>query len=205
MDFEYEPLKLSGNSIRLLQIQPATEDNIIRCTISQYPIHNRPVSIAISYTWGDEHNQRSIFVNGRNFRIRKNLWDLLWHLQQCQENRHLWIDALCIYSYRTAAKCCRNLRFRPLFCEGFDSNPQKPVRALGAPLGLAFSCQLHPPNTFQLSLLPGNFESFCLRDDVFLPNNATVAWMGRTGRTTKKFSFLTPASPLHCTGSTLIF
>jgi hypothetical protein len=48
----------------------------------------------------------------------------------------LWVDAICMYSYRTATKCCRNLRFRPQFCEGFgfashclDSNPQKPVRA----------------------------------------------------------------------------
>src|SRR5271154_348581 len=72
----------------------------------------------------------------------------------CSESRRAWImlyavsDMLlihCIYSYRTATKCCRNLRFRPQFCEGFDSNPQKPVRALGAPLGLGCSCQLHPP------------------------------------------------------------
>ena len=80
------------------------------------------------------------------------------------------VDRVCTYSYRTATKCCRNLRFRPQFCEGFgfashclDSNPQKPVRApFGSRLQLPTA---PPPNTFHLSLLPGNFESFCLRDD----------------------------------------
>jgi hypothetical protein len=34
--------------------------------------------------------------------------------------RYVWIDSLCIYSYRTAMKHLRNLRFMPQFSEGFD-------------------------------------------------------------------------------------
>ena len=64
------------------------------------------------------------------------------------------VDPICIYSYQTATKCCRNLRFGLSFVR-FDFASHKPVRALGTPLGLACS----------LSLLPGSFESFSLRDD----------------------------------------
>ena len=36
---------------------------------------------------------------------------------------------------------------------------------LWGPLWVSVAVANCTPNTFQLSLLPGNFESFCLRDD----------------------------------------
>jgi len=66
---------------------------------------------AISYTWGPNpkyakasHSTpapadpytRLVHVNGRPFRIRVNLWNLLYHLRQRGESRFLWVDALCI-------------------------------------------------------------------------------------------------------------
>ena len=114
-EFRHERLKLSGNFMRLLQIQGGTKKDIISLRITQYAIHRRPPYAAISYTWGPnpkhvsisrnnaasvtavvDQYTRLIRVNGRPFRIRINLWNLLYHLRQRGESRFLWVDALCI-------------------------------------------------------------------------------------------------------------
>ncbi|KIY00785.1 uncharacterized protein Z520_03450 [Fonsecaea multimorphosa CBS 102226] len=121
-EFRHERLKLYGNFMRLLQIQGGTKKDVISLRITQYAIHRRPPYAAISYTWGPNphannvrhhHHQhqtgkanaqaaavetytRQIRVNGRPFRVRVNLWNLLYHLRQRGESRFLWVDALCI-------------------------------------------------------------------------------------------------------------
>ncbi|KAJ9609998.1 hypothetical protein H2200_006328 [Cladophialophora chaetospira] len=110
-DFRHERLKLSGNFMRLIQIQGGTKQDVISLRITQYAIHRLPKYAAISYTWGPiprhakiassspvtaDPYTRAIRVNGRPFRIRVNLWNLLYHLRQRGESRFLWVDALCI-------------------------------------------------------------------------------------------------------------
>lgn len=53
--------------------------------------------VAVSYTWGPEHPQHTISVNGRPFKIRENLRDVLDVLassdKRCHrvhDNPHLW-------------------------------------------------------------------------------------------------------------------
>jgi hypothetical protein len=87
--------------------------------------------------------QKAISLNRYRFPVLQSLYpflELICDHQDFSSDLWWWIDSICIYSYRTAMKCCRNLRFRPQFCEGFgfashclNSNPRKPVRALGAP------------------------------------------------------------------------
>jgi hypothetical protein len=43
---------------------------------------------------------------------------VLRHLRLQDQERILWVDALCIYQDRYRTKWCRNLRFEPQFCEG---------------------------------------------------------------------------------------
>ncbi len=110
-DFRHERLKLSGNFMRLLQIQGGTKQDTISLRITQYAVHRLPKYAAISYTWGPNPKYaktlgtgsapadpytRIVRVNGRPFRIRINLWNLLYHLRQRGESRFLWVDALCI-------------------------------------------------------------------------------------------------------------
>lgn len=116
-EFRHERLKLSGNFMRLLQIQGGTKKDVISLRITQYAVHRRPAYAAISYTWGPNPKHirstntssssassttpsdpytRLIRVNGRPFRVRVNLWNLLYHLRQRGESRFLWVDALCI-------------------------------------------------------------------------------------------------------------
>jgi hypothetical protein len=111
-EFRHERLKLSGNFMRLLQIQGGTKKDAISLRITQYSVRRLPKYAAISYTWGPTPKHvkassaagsiaadpytRLIRVNGRPFRIRVNLWNLLYHLRQRGEARFLWVDALCI-------------------------------------------------------------------------------------------------------------
>lgn len=96
-EFRHERLNLSGEFMRLLQIQGGTKKDMISLRITQYAMHRRPSYAAISYTWGSHGSEtRLIRVNGRPFRIRVNLWNLLYHLRQRGESRFLWVDALCI-------------------------------------------------------------------------------------------------------------
>lgn len=55
--------------------------------------------IALSYTWGDPHDTREIFVDGQVCHITKNLEEALRTLRQHEVIRagyKLWIDSICI-------------------------------------------------------------------------------------------------------------
>lgn len=94
--FEHERLKLSDKSVRLFQVQRGGKDEPISLRMTQFAAHRRPKYKAISYTWGDSANPKSILVNGKSFPLHVNLWDLLYHLRLNEETSFLWADALCI-------------------------------------------------------------------------------------------------------------
>ena len=70
--------------------------------LSHHDMKSLPPYIAVSYEWGNCHRQRIIFVNGRPFLIRHNLYLLLCELAQKQRDHELstdtrfWVDSICI-------------------------------------------------------------------------------------------------------------
>jgi hypothetical protein len=52
--YKYDPLP-TPSCIRLLEISPLNSDNIIRCTLKTFELHDAPSYRALSYTWGDSH------------------------------------------------------------------------------------------------------------------------------------------------------
>ena len=71
-------------------------DNV-RCTLYVVDLSSAPQFDALSYTWGDPHDTKSIQVNDTEFRATTNLEAFL--RQRQTENgtqRPLWIDAICI-------------------------------------------------------------------------------------------------------------
>jgi hypothetical protein len=159
--YEYKSLP-KDKYIRYLILDPGKDDEPLSgCLIIEH-IDKVPDFDAISYVWGPHNFVSQITCDGKIIHPTASLGDALRRVRLPNTARNVWADQVCIYSYRTATKCCRNLRFRPQFCEGFgfashclDSNPQKPVRA---PFESRLQSPTAPPNTFQLSLLPGNFE-----------------------------------------------
>lgn len=92
---EYEPLS-SSTSMRLICLRAGTLDAPISCTMTAHPIESHPQYEALSYCWGDSVNSVSILCAGRMIHVTQNLWHAMRRLRQPDQERILWIDALCI-------------------------------------------------------------------------------------------------------------
>jgi hypothetical protein len=109
LPFKHLPLEHPLFSIRLLSIQPVEEgDPIVKCSLEHYT-SPWPRYKALSYTWGDDSNNKIILINGRSFEIRQNLWQFLremrnhpstspldWDPKKKEIRVLFWIDAICI-------------------------------------------------------------------------------------------------------------
>jgi hypothetical protein len=93
--FRYEPLDPSVDSIRLLELEPADNQQILRCRIIHVPFRKRPKYEALSYTWGSPELTSTILLNGTPMAIRPNLHDALLALRRDHEPRLIWADAIC--------------------------------------------------------------------------------------------------------------
>ncbi len=98
-EYIYSPL--SHGSIRLLQLLPRREDpKNIRCKIFEYSLRNldSPSHLyeALSYVWGSEDQPESIIIADQPFKVTRNLYKALLHLQDHGISRIIWIDAVCI-------------------------------------------------------------------------------------------------------------
>lgn len=90
----YSPLQAS-DEIRLLELQPAWKGPI-RCRIRHKNFSDKPQYEALSYQWGPKEPVRYIFLDGKKFVVRENLWQALGHMRSRFTPRRLWIDAICI-------------------------------------------------------------------------------------------------------------
>lgn len=57
---------------------------------------NKPIYEALSYCWGDEKDKLLVFCDGQPFPVTQNLESALRQLRLPNEDRVLWVDALCI-------------------------------------------------------------------------------------------------------------
>ena len=94
--FRYEPLDPSVDSIRLLELEPADNPQILSCRIIHVPFRNRPKYEALSYTWGAPEPTSTILLNGTPMAIGPNLHDALLALRRDHKPRLIWADAICI-------------------------------------------------------------------------------------------------------------
>ncbi|RDW56694.1 hypothetical protein BP6252_14046 [Coleophoma cylindrospora] len=88
--------------IRLFSLFPGTGNSPIRGHLFIIGTEHTAIGFArvnyeaLSYVWGDEKDQITIFINGHGFSITRNLYAALSRLRQCDRERVLWIDAICI-------------------------------------------------------------------------------------------------------------
>ncbi|KAK0745145.1 heterokaryon incompatibility protein-domain-containing protein [Apiosordaria backusii] len=97
-EFAYDPIDLDGPAFRLLRIVKG-RDPSIPCKLFQAKVRQREVAIsyeAISYVWGSPERERDVFINGFLFGVTKSLYEALWYLQLEDEDRVIWVDAICI-------------------------------------------------------------------------------------------------------------
>ncbi|OAL54541.1 HET-domain-containing protein, partial [Pyrenochaeta sp. DS3sAY3a] len=96
--FQYAPLDHLKQSVRLLQLCQG-DGAFIECYLFDALLHDPQGVIsyeALSYTWGDTDKPYEIEVDGRLMAVTKNLYLALQHLRYTDQDRILWIDAICI-------------------------------------------------------------------------------------------------------------
>jgi hypothetical protein len=90
--------------------EPSTEvsADLVACQldiISLDKLDKRHAYTALSYTWSNQENKKKIRLNGVEFEVGINLEVALRHLRLQNENFTLWVDAICIYTFRQQDAC----------------------------------------------------------------------------------------------------
>lgn len=105
-EFRHQPLNLSREEIRLLQLLPSRGDDVVRCTLEHYEFNDHmPQHRALSYVWGKPTRLCQIQINERWFRVYPNLYDFLnMYHARVERPEHIWIDQICIDQSSDAEK-----------------------------------------------------------------------------------------------------
>jgi hypothetical protein len=89
-------VSITGDTIRLLEIQPGRQPEALRCRLVEFSLSTDPVYSAISYEWGISNVYVTISLNNKPFGIRPNLWAFLMHIRDPELTKVVWVDAVCI-------------------------------------------------------------------------------------------------------------
>lgn len=96
--YKYDRIALSTDAIRLLRLLKGFPAEPIQCELFETFLHQMegvPYK-ALSYAWGDSPVAYKISINDRRSLVKENLHMALLALRQTDEDRLLWIDAICI-------------------------------------------------------------------------------------------------------------
>ncbi|KAI5366685.1 putative heterokaryon incompatibility [Septoria linicola] len=87
----------STTAIRLVQLAPGSEGEIIRCRLLVIDkLEEAPSYEALSYWWGSIQNPQEVQCGTRAFTVSDNLFHVLARMRHQEKERVLWIDAMCI-------------------------------------------------------------------------------------------------------------
>ncbi|KAK0652649.1 heterokaryon incompatibility protein-domain-containing protein, partial [Cercophora newfieldiana] len=91
--------------IRLLRVRPSLSLTApIECTMCTDSfdansftgtVSGIPYS-AISYRWSEERAEETIFIDGRTFKVHRNVYEILRYHRPFWGAAFIWIDAICI-------------------------------------------------------------------------------------------------------------
>lgn len=88
--FVYTPFDHESDQIRLLTIQPSNKNDPIRCTMQHVSLSQVTSRYnCLSYVWGDELDQRTILVDGKELGVRNNLYTFLLQAQRSMKIRRM--------------------------------------------------------------------------------------------------------------------
>ncbi|PTB66809.1 hypothetical protein BBK36DRAFT_1158765 [Trichoderma citrinoviride] len=97
-EYTYNAMDLGGPAIRLFRVHRGSGRNISGDLFQAF-LYERGDAVAyeaLSYTWGPPDVRENIFIDGRQLSVTVNLYLALQQLRQRDEDRILWIDAICI-------------------------------------------------------------------------------------------------------------
>ncbi|KAL2063855.1 hypothetical protein VTL71DRAFT_4349 [Oculimacula yallundae] len=94
----YDSLRQDPTEFRLVTIHRGVSPNPISVTLATHRLDNHPPYEALSYVWGpfDEASPDLIQLNGSWITTTINLSQALYALRKKENERTMWIDAICI-------------------------------------------------------------------------------------------------------------
>lgn len=112
----YTRLPATGRPIRLLKLLPApTYDLDIQVEILYSSLDRSPRYEALSYVWGDPKITTQIQVHDMYHEVTVNLALALRYLRHRDEERILWVDALCINQLDIPEKTSQVAQMRGIY------------------------------------------------------------------------------------------
>lgn len=94
----YKRIDLATDAIRLVRLVQGVQSQQIQCEVFETYLHQAegvPYE-ALSYVWGTKEAADKILLDGCPVTVTENLYQALECLRQYNEDRLLWIDAICI-------------------------------------------------------------------------------------------------------------
>lgn len=92
---DYKPLR-NAEDIRVLVLHMGQKGDPIHCHLEYTNLANHSKYEALSYTWGDPNPRYDVHCSSKKVGVGRNLYQALLHLRRPDEERTLWVDALCI-------------------------------------------------------------------------------------------------------------
>lgn len=94
----YEPIDSSRQEIRIIRLLPGRFDDAIELQLVHVSLSSdaAPQYEALSYVWGQEHCPSPAIVNGIPISITANLDTALRYFRDENNEKTLWVDAVCI-------------------------------------------------------------------------------------------------------------
>lgn len=94
-NFTHEPLNRDEQSIRVIKLQKGTRKGDVHCDLKHIDIEDNTY-VCLSYVWGEPEPTCKIYINGKSFQVRQNLYNFLIRARKFRKQEWLWIDAICI-------------------------------------------------------------------------------------------------------------
>ena len=96
---------VKDKTVRLLYLEPGHRQDPIAGRLVCHPVKQRPRYDALSYSWGEQDDWKTIALNGiPGFAVSHTLWCALRRLRSRAVVRPIWIDAVCINQRNTAER-----------------------------------------------------------------------------------------------------
>jgi hypothetical protein len=87
---------LPPGHIRLLHIEAGIDESLVVAKLVTKELQSAPPFEALSYTWGVVEFTSTITCDGSPMPVTQNLYEALTYLRQPDQERIVWIDAICI-------------------------------------------------------------------------------------------------------------
>ncbi|CZT20123.1 uncharacterized protein RCC_05980 [Ramularia collo-cygni] len=92
----HPPLSHPARQIRLLYMFSGLEGDDLEFELTAWDLETAPDYVAISYTWGENRDHKTVYINGRPREVWPNCHYALWQVRLHHPGSYIWLDSICI-------------------------------------------------------------------------------------------------------------